>query len=317
MVAAMTAAVAAARAHHAAQGSAILAEFASLLAMPNVSRDLPAVRANAAAIQAMLERRGVAAALLEIEGAAPVVSGRLDTAGATGTVGIYAHYDGQPVDPSEWTFGPWEPTLCTGPLSGGGTRLPMPGPGDEIDPGWRLYARSAADDKAPVVAAVAALDALASAGLVPTRNIVFLFEGEEEIGSGHLAAYLASYRDRFAADLWLVCDGPVHATGRPQVVFGVRGITEMEITVYGAEHDPHSGHDGMTASLVESQVPMKVTTRKAVPTTPNPALQTRNRRSRLTPGAERTRRTPCRDRFGRRDAGSSETERPNTPSRRE
>ncbi len=237
-------AVAAAHEHRRAQAASILSEFAGLLRLPNVSRDLPAVRANAAAIAALLGERGVAAETLELPGAAPVVAGRIDVPGATRTIGIYAHYDGQPVEPEEWTFGPWEPTLCTAPVPAGGAPVAFPGRGDAVDPDWRLYARSAADDKAPIIALAAACDALAAAGLAPRHNVTLLFEGEEEIGSGHLADYLSAHRERFAADLWLICDGPVHPSGQPQIVFGVRGITEIEITVYGAARPLHSGHYG-------------------------------------------------------------------------
>ncbi len=234
----MSDALAAIRAYRKSHGASILREFVSLLALPNVSRDLDDVLVNAHAIGDLLGRRGVDVEVLELAGAAPVVSGRLDV-GAERTVGIYAHYDGQPVEPGAWTHPPFQPTLCAG-----GEPRPLPVDGDEIDDEWRLFARSAADDKAPVMALAAALDGLAAAGAAPAANLAILFEGEEEIGSPHLAEYLARHRDRFAADVWLICDGPVHPTGRPQVAFGVRGITEVEITVYGPARPLHSGHYG-------------------------------------------------------------------------
>ncbi|MCB1575743.1 MAG: peptidase dimerization domain-containing protein, partial [Xanthomonadales bacterium] len=73
---------------------------------------------------------------------------------------------------------------------------------------------------------------------------MFLFEGEEEAGSPHLERYFHLLRDRLRADAWLICDGPVHASRRPQLVYGVRGITQLEITVYGATRTLHSGHYG-------------------------------------------------------------------------
>ena len=236
-------AVAAARSHRDAHGHDIVAEFASLLALPNVSRDLADVRANASAIRGMFERRGVDVDVVDMPGVAPLVLGRLDV-GADRTVGFYVHYDGQPIDPAEWTYPPFEPTLCSAALSDGGTPLPLPGQGQEIDGEWRIYARSASDDKAPMLAMATALDAIAGAGLRPTANLVFLFEGEEEIGSEHLPEYLRTYRDRLGADVWLICDGPVHQTRRPQLVFGVRGFAELEITVYGPNRALHSGHYG-------------------------------------------------------------------------
>ena len=75
-------------------------------------------------------------------------------------------------------------------------------------------------------------------------NLNFFFEGEEEAGSPHLGDLFDRIRDLLAADLWLFCDGPVHQSRRPQLVFGARGIAELEITVYGAVRDLHSGHYG-------------------------------------------------------------------------
>ncbi len=220
--------------HCSVHGHAILAEFRDFLALPNVSRDLDDVRVNADHIVAMLSSRGVEVRTEEIAGAAPVVIGGIDV-GAARTVGIYVHYDGQPVQPAEWRFGPFTPTL----VDGAGVPRPWPGPGDPVDDDWRLYARAAADDKAPIAALAAALDAV-----TPAVNVKLLFEGEEEIGSPHLPAYLAGHRDELGADVWFICDGPVHTSGRPQVAFGVRGMTELELTVYGPTRSLHSGHYG-------------------------------------------------------------------------
>ncbi|MCZ6834282.1 MAG: M20/M25/M40 family metallo-hydrolase, partial [Planctomycetota bacterium] len=107
------------------------------------------------------------------------------------------------------------------------------------------YARSAGDDKAPLMALMIAFKALRDAGIPITSNIRFMFEGEEEIGSLHLREYLAHYNDLFREpDVWLICDGPVHQTRAPQLMFGVRGITSLEITVFGANRYLHSGHYG-------------------------------------------------------------------------
>ena len=88
-------------------------------------------------------------------------------------------------------------------------------------------------------------EAFRQAGVRPTSNLVFLFEGEEEAGSPHLAEYLQRYRDHFdPVDVWLFFDGPAHQSGRPQITFGVRGSMGMEVTVYGANRNLHSGHYG-------------------------------------------------------------------------
>src|SRR5204862_5448099 len=83
-----------------------------------------------------------------------------------------------------------------------------------IDPEWRLYARSAGDDKAPIIGMLAALDALRAAGMTPAVNLRFVFEGEEEAGSPHLAQYLQKYDKKLHSDAWILCDGPVHQSRR-------------------------------------------------------------------------------------------------------
>ena len=89
-----------------------------------------------------------------------------------------------------------------------------------------------------------ALDAIRAAGLKTKSNIRFAFEGEEEAGSVNLAKILASNKDLFSGDLWLVCDGPLHQTRRQSIVFGARGISTVDITVYGPRGELHSGHYG-------------------------------------------------------------------------
>src|SRR5207253_65573 len=115
----------------------------------------------------MLRRRGIEARLLETPGAPPAVYGDLPSPGARRTVVVYAHYDGQPVDPAQWKSPPWTPVLLDKPLEQGGRELPFPGPGQKVPEEARLYARSASDDKAPIVAMLSALDALRAAGTRP------------------------------------------------------------------------------------------------------------------------------------------------------
>ena len=145
------------------------------------------MRRNAEAIARIFDRRGVRTRLLEIEGAPPVVYGELATPAATQTLIFYAHYDGHPVEPSEWHTGdPYRPTLMSGPLEVGGQPIPLPSPGWPSDPEWRLYARSAGDDKAAIIALATALEALQVRKAPIPSNLKFVFEGEEEAGSPHL-----------------------------------------------------------------------------------------------------------------------------------
>lgn len=108
-------------------------------------------------------------------------------AGRDAHADLYAHYDGQPIEPAKWTGGdPFKPTLRSASLEAGGKDIPFPSRGQKFDPEWRLYARSTGDDKAPIIAICAALDAMREKGIAPASNIKFFFEGEEEAGSPHL-----------------------------------------------------------------------------------------------------------------------------------
>jgi acetylornithine deacetylase/succinyl-diaminopimelate desuccinylase-like protein len=225
----------------------ILAEFVRLLSIPNVASDRENIRRNAALLVEMMKARGLEPRLLEAASAdvPPAVFGEWKVPGAARTIIFYAHYDGQPTDPSKWTgTRPWQPTLRDAPFEAGGKILPMPSDSETINPGWRLYARSSSDDKAGVMAILTAFDALRAAGVKPTVNLKFFFEGEEEAGSPHLPEIMSRNKDLLAADAWVICDGPVHQSGRKQVVFGVRGDTNVDVTVYGAKRPLHSGHYG-------------------------------------------------------------------------
>lgn len=223
---------------------AIIGEFIGLLSIPNISSDKANVRRNAAAVAKILEKRGIAARLVEIPGANPVVFGEIRTPGATRTIVFYAHYDGQPLDFKEWVTPPFSPVLRSQSLEKDGQVIPLPAAGTPFDPEWRIYARSTSDDKAPVIAITTALDAIRAAGVRLKSNLKFVFEGEEEAGSINLEKILAANKETFSGDVWLICDGPVHQTRRQQIAFGARGVTTIDITVYGPRRELHSGHYG-------------------------------------------------------------------------
>ena len=94
------------------------------------------------------------------------------------------------------------------------------------------------------MAILTAVAALKASGISPTANIKFFFEGEEEAGSSHLGEIIRLHKELLAVDAWIICDGPVHQSGRKQAVFGVRGDTNVDVTVYGASRPLHSGHYG-------------------------------------------------------------------------
>jgi len=243
--AAAEAAIDAARDWRTAHGAEILQGFADLLAIPNDANDDINIRKNADHIVDLFAARDFEMELLEIDGAPPLIYGALDVPGATRTIAIYVHYDGQPTQDADWTHPPFEPTLYSRAITEGGAPIAFPKAGDAIDDEWRLYGRSAGDDKAPIAALLAALDALAVANIPPSSNIKLIFDGEEEAGSAHLDEYLEAYQEKYSdVDLWLFCDGPTHQSRRAQLVFGVRGVTGLDVTVYGPNRGLHSGHYG-------------------------------------------------------------------------
>lgn len=234
----------AARAYREANEAAILGDFAELLTYPNRAFT-PEIREAALYIRDRMREVGVDTRLVEMEGGSPLVLGVLEVPGATRTLGIYVHYDGQPVDPSNWTHDPFDPTLYSAAMEYGGEPIDFPAAGEPVDPEWRLYARSAGDDKAPIAAILPVLRSFTESGVTPTSNLVFMFDGEEEAGSRNLRQYMEMERDVLDdIDIWLFFDGPAHPSGRPQVTFGVRGAFGMEVTVYGATRNLHSGHYG-------------------------------------------------------------------------
>ncbi|MBA3849014.1 MAG: peptidase M20, partial [Opitutus sp.] len=235
------------RAYRTAREQALVAEYRDFVSIPNVSGDQANVRKNAEFIVALMKARGIEAELLEGETSAtnPAVFGEITAPGATTTVVYYAHYDGQPVNPAQWAPGlhPFKPVFLTAPVERGGKIVDWQ-PGQPIDPTWRLSGRGAADDKAGVYAIINAYDALTKTGHRPTVNVKFFFEGEEEIGSTHLRELLRKHRAKLQSDLWIICDGPRHASGRKVVSFGVRGDVNMDLTVYAAKRPLHSGNYG-------------------------------------------------------------------------
>lgn len=231
------------------QESAWMESFRQFLSIPNVAADSANIRANAAFIMQLMKDRGIGnIQLLEAKerSTPPVVFGEVKTPGAKQTIIFYAHYDGQPVNPAQWAKGlqPFTPVLYTDIISKDGKPIGFPAKGQPHGADWRIYARGASDDKGGVAAILFAYEAIRLAGLQPTVNIKFFFEGEEEAGSPHLPEILEKYHDLLSSDGWIICDGPVHQSGRKIVAFGVRGDAHLELTVYGPKRPLHSGHYG-------------------------------------------------------------------------
>lgn len=233
----------AARRYREANEANLVRAYAELLSIPNAASDTPNIRRNAEQIARMFAAAGARTELIEVAGANPAVYGELLAPGAQRTLMFYAHYDGQPVIPERWNdSGPFSPVLRTAPVESGGRLLPLAQP--SYDREWRLFARSASDDKVSIFALWAALTALQEAGIRPRSNIRFFFEGEEEAGSKNLRALLERAGNRLHGDVWILCDGSVHPSRNQRIVLGARGVATVEIAVFGAKRGLHSGHYG-------------------------------------------------------------------------
>ncbi len=204
-----------------------LAELSEWLRIPSVSTQSQH-KEDVKRAADWLARKMTAIGLQNVEviraGGHPIVYGDwLHAAAAAPTVLIYGHYDVQPVDPLElWTSPPFEPSVR----------------------GEDLFARGASDDKGQLFAHVAAVEALLSTyGELPV-NVKFLVEGEEEVGSRALTAYLPSETEKLAADVCLISDTHILGPDLPLIIYGLRGMWAGEITVRGPSQDLHSGMFG-------------------------------------------------------------------------
>ncbi|MGH7565410.1 MAG: dipeptidase [Gemmatimonadota bacterium] len=201
-------------------------ELAEFLAIPSVSTDperAADVRRCASYCRDALDEIGFAVAEVHDTEGHPIVTAEWTGAPDAPTVLFYGHYDVQPVDPVElWTTPPFEATVRDG----------------------RIYGRGSADDKGQVLCHWKAWEAhFAAHGRLPC-NVKVLLEGEEEIGSQHLAPFIVENRDRLASDVVLISDSPMFARGVPSLCYGLRGLCYMEIHVRGARSDLHSGSFG-------------------------------------------------------------------------
>ncbi len=208
-------------AHIAADQDRSLHRLMDYLRQPSISAHDIGITEVSALLVRLLTDMGLAAEAVASEGH-PMVLAHWDGAPGAPTVLLYGHYDVQPPDPLDaWISPPFEPTVRDG----------------------RLYARGAGDNKGQHFAQLLAIEAhLAVHGRLPC-NVIVLLEGEEEIGSPHIAAFVRRHAARLRADLVITADGPMPAD-LPSILFGVRGIASFELHARGANRDVHSGNFG-------------------------------------------------------------------------
>ncbi|MBF0342079.1 MAG: dipeptidase [Magnetococcales bacterium] len=226
-----------------------LEELKAGLRIPSISshgENRGDVDACAAWFADCLRDAGLARVEIHPTGGHPIVTGSWLQAPGRPTLLIYGHYDVQPVDPEGlWTTPPFQPEVRDG----------------------RIFARGAADDKGQILMHIQAVAAiLRVAGRLPL-NVIFVIEGEEEIGSPHLPEFLASHREELRADLAMVSDTCMWAEGIPAITAGLRGLVALEVEVVGPERDLHSGSfGGAVANPVEILARMLATLKDATGT---------------------------------------------------
>ena len=228
-----------------AHESQIVGTLDELTHFPSVAADPAGISAAADFLVLALKARGFDARLLSAgPGTPPMVYGALGNSRAQRTVVFYAHYDGQPVTPSQWRSDPFTPVMRSLGPTGEWQDIDWRRVHAPFDPEWRLFGRAASDDKASIVAFLAAFDAVRAQQRRPSVNIRVAWEGEEEAGSPHLAHILEQNQALLRSDVWLIGDGPVHQSGQPMIYFGARGVMGLRLTLYGPIKAVHDGHYG-------------------------------------------------------------------------
>jgi acetylornithine deacetylase/succinyl-diaminopimelate desuccinylase-like protein len=209
--------------HGTAERTRHISELAELLRFPSISAQ-PAhatdVRRCAAWLADHLRGIGLQRAGVAPTRGLPIVYAETEQNSQRPTVLIYGHYDVQPADPlDEWRHPPFQPVVR----------------------GNNLYGRGASDDKGQLFAHVKAIEAyLRTAGALPV-NVKCLFEGEEEIGSPNLPAFLARHRRKLRADVAVISDMAMLGPDQPAITYAMRGALNLEVEVSGPERDLHSG----------------------------------------------------------------------------
>jgi acetylornithine deacetylase/succinyl-diaminopimelate desuccinylase-like protein len=220
----------------------IVEAFLEFLRLESVSQEPKKVRATGDWLAAAMSARGLGGRVIET-GGNPAVFGERRMPGATRTVLIYCHYDTKPIPPAGWLQpNPLEPVFRRGLAEEGAPLVPWKEIADADLGDHRVYARGASDDKGPIWSHLTAFDVMDAAGLVPRVNVKLIFDGEEEIGSPFFGAFTEKHRELLAADLVIVTDGPKHASGRPTISGGARGVMKIEFEIEAARRDLHSGN---------------------------------------------------------------------------
>jgi acetylornithine deacetylase/succinyl-diaminopimelate desuccinylase-like protein len=196
-------------------------ELAKLVKQPSVSAKGEGIRKCAKMVEEMLQEVGFSTRLIPEKDGNPVVYGELKSKSSKKTLLFYDHYDVQPPEPlEEWKFGAFSGKVYEG----------------------RIYGRGVSDNKGNIVSRIKAVEAfLKTFGEIPV-NVKFVVEGEEEIGSPHLAPVIRQHKDLFSNDATIWEFGGTNYEGRPEIYLGLKGVLSVELRAKGALRDVHSAN---------------------------------------------------------------------------
>jgi acetylornithine deacetylase/succinyl-diaminopimelate desuccinylase-like protein len=221
-----------------------VALYREFLALPNDALKPDDIEVLVAWMEAAFAERGFRTQRIPTAGN-PALFAERRRDSASRTVLVYLQADGQPVDPSAWAqANPFIPVLKQRDEQGNWQQLPWQSMDEGFDPDWRVFARSASDSKGPMAQFLLAVELLDELDAAPPYNLKVIVDTEEELGSPNLAPAIREHRELLASDLLLIFDGPPHASNRPTVTFGARGIMTATLVAYGPLVAQHSGHYG-------------------------------------------------------------------------
>lgn len=222
--------------------------FKEYLAIPNDGHNHDDIAVLSDWVENAFEKRGFQVSRLA-EPENPLLYAKRMVPGAEKTILVYLQADGQPVDPTAWyQLDPYGAVLRASDSNvwenGKWRDIPWDSLKGDINPDWRIYARSASDSKGPNIQFLMALDVLENLGVTTDFNLKVVIDTEEELSSPHLPQAVIDNREELSSDMLLIFDGPPHRSGGPTLNFGARGITDLTLKTFGPKVAQHSGHYG-------------------------------------------------------------------------